>query len=60
MSYKKFEGACPECGTKVYLDNPLDTGYCSKQCETNFKWRKSSFKATQNKNSWTTEKTKKM
>lgn len=59
MQYKKFEGICPECGGKVYLDNPMDIRFCSRQCETNYRWRKSSFGSTQRKHTWDREKIKK-
>jgi len=56
---KMFEGTCNECGKKVYLTDPLSSGFCSRECEANFKWRKTSFGSTQKGHTWDREKVKK-
>lgn len=35
-----FEGKCPQCGKKVFLTVPSDIRFCSKVCETNYKFEK--------------------
>lgn len=58
MQYKMYEGTCEECGKKIFLNHPKLKGFCCKVCETNYKWRKGHFAATQTNHSWTPEKTK--
>lgn len=35
-----FEGVCPECGKKVFLPAPDVTGFCSRICEANYKYKR--------------------
>ena len=40
MTFKMFEGLCPECKKeKVFLAYPDDVRFCSKLCETNYNYR---------------------
>jgi len=37
---KMFEGECPKCGKKVFLPTPDAVRFCSRVCETNYKFEK--------------------
>ncbi len=43
FGYKMFEGKCPECGKKVYNIDKNTPAFCSKQCESNYNYRKTRF-----------------
>jgi len=38
MNY--FKSKCPACGKEVILPHPGKVGFCSRVCETNYKFEK--------------------
>lgn len=40
MNNEAFETECPECGTVVYVYSPRRSRFCSKMCESNYKYRR--------------------
>lgn len=41
MDYKMFEAKCMECGKEIYSFSADGKGFCSRMCETNYKYRMS-------------------
>jgi len=39
MNIEAFEAKCPECGKKVYVYSAKRSVFCSRMCESNFKYR---------------------
>lgn len=35
---KPFKKTCPNCGKETYSYDPHDLAFCSKACETNYKY----------------------
>lgn len=58
-SWDMFKKPCPECGTPVFVTGPRRSAFCSRQCESNYKYRNIRFKGTE-KSKWISpEKVKK-
>lgn len=55
---KYFTAKCAECGKEIPVGGPTEQAFCTKQCETNYKWRRNSFGATQTEHSWDKDKVK--
>jgi endogenous inhibitor of DNA gyrase (YacG/DUF329 family) len=53
-----LEAKCAECGKKIYTTGKHGTEFCSKQCETNYNYRKKRYAGTEEKDRMTSEKAK--
>ena len=57
-----FKKNCRECKKEISVGNPSEEAFCSKICETNYKWRKGAFsgQTLPADNVWDAERTKRL
>jgi len=55
-----YKGKCPECGKEVPVISPRDVKFCSRQCESNSKYRGIRFKGSENRDTPSSEEVRKL
>ncbi len=54
--WEMLKTKCEECGKPAYSTGKHEKVFCSKQCESNYKYRKKNYAATDEEHRMTSEK----